>query len=137
MDTAFEPVENSVRNEAAAHRQNMTIGMPMLVGAEEPRWLHQVQMLPSTRHGDVKETAFFLDLLRAADRHVRGDATIDDVEHEHGIPFLALGRMDRRQHEVILIEMRRTRLGAGGLRRVQGQLGQKAAACRIGSGNLL
>jgi hypothetical protein len=58
MGTAFKPIENSVRNETAAHRQNKTIRIPMLTSAEKPRWLHQVQVLASARHGDVKETAF-------------------------------------------------------------------------------
>jgi hypothetical protein len=40
MGTAFEEIENAVWNEAAAHRQNMTIGMPMLMGAEKTQWLH-------------------------------------------------------------------------------------------------
>jgi len=72
----------------------MTIGMPMLMGAEEPRRLHQVEVLPGSGHGNVKKTTFFFDLLAAADRHVRRDAAVGDVEHEHGIPFLAPSRMD-------------------------------------------
>ena len=67
----------------------------MLVAAEHPHWLHQMQVLPGTRHGHVQETAFFLDLLAVANRHVGRDASIDQVEHEDGIPFLAFGRMDR------------------------------------------
>jgi hypothetical protein len=37
---AFEEIKNAVWNEAAAHRQNMTIGKPMLMGAEEPHRVH-------------------------------------------------------------------------------------------------
>jgi hypothetical protein len=54
-NTAFEEIKNGVWNEAATHRQNMTIFMPMLMGAEEPQWLHQVQVLPGAswpRRGD-------------------------------------------------------------------------------------
>jgi len=40
MGTAFEEIENAVWNEAAAHGQNMTIGMPMLMGAEESHRVH-------------------------------------------------------------------------------------------------
>ena len=106
MGTAFEAIENAIWDEAAAHRQNMTIAMPMLMGAEEAQWVHQVQMPPRTRHGDVEETAFFLDLLMVPHSHVRGDTAIGDVEHEYDIPFLALRRMDRRQHKAVFIEMR-------------------------------
>ena len=70
MGTALEEIENAVWNEAAARRQNVTIAVPMLMGTEEPQWLHQVQVLPGARHSDVKETAFFLDLLAGADRHI-------------------------------------------------------------------
>src|SRR2546429_2628581 len=108
MGTAFEAIENAVWNEAAAHRQQMTIGMPMLMGAEEPQRLHQMQVLPGARHRDVKKTAFFLDLLAAVHRHVRRDAAVGDVKHEYSIRPLALRRMDGRQHEIVLIEMRRT-----------------------------
>src|SRR5580700_6855102 len=96
-----------------------------------------MQMVPDARHRHVEEPALLLDLLTAADRHIRRDAAIDDVQHEDGIPLLALGRVDRRQHEVVLVEMRRNRLGAGGLGRVQGQLGEKGAPGRIGPGDLL
>jgi hypothetical protein len=119
MRTAFEEIKNAVWNEATAHCQNMTIGIPMLMGAEEPQWLNQVQVLPGARHGDVKETAFFLDLFGTVDRHVGRDAGVRDVEHEYDVPLLALRRMDSRQHEIVLIEMRPTRLGAGSLGRIK------------------
>jgi hypothetical protein len=35
--------------------------------------------------------------------------------------------MDRRKNEIVLVEMRRYRLGAGGLRRIEGQLAEKAS----------
>jgi len=72
-------------------------------------------MLAGARHGDIKETAFLLDPLRVADRHVRSYAAVRDVEHGNSIPFLPLCRMYSRQHEVVFIEMRRTRVGTGGL----------------------
>ena len=73
-------------------------------------------MLPGARHCDVKETALFLDLLVVPNRHVRRDAAIGDVQHEYDLPLLPFRRMDGRKHEVVLIEMRRTCLGASGLR---------------------
>lgn len=109
----------------------------MLMSSEESRWVYKMQVLAGARHADVKEREFFLDLLRAADCHVRRDAAVRDVEHEHDLPLLPLRRVAGRKHEVVLIEMRRTRLGAGGLRRVQGQLGEEGAARRISPGYLL
>jgi hypothetical protein len=34
--------------------------------------------------------------------------------------------VDRREHEIVLVEMRRDRLGTGGLRWIQGQLAEEA-----------
>ena len=34
---------------------------------------------------------------------------VDDVQHVHGLPFLALGRVDGRQDEVVLVAVRRDR----------------------------
>ena len=56
--------------------------------------------------------------------------------HRH-VPLLPLGRKDRRKSELVLVEMRRHRLGAGGLRRIEGQLAEKASADRVSPGNLL
>ena len=42
MSTALEEVENAVRNKAAAQRQNMIVGISMLLSTEESRWLHQM-----------------------------------------------------------------------------------------------
>src|SRR5215471_16467928 len=94
-------------------------------------------MLPGARHRDVKKAPFFLDLLTGTYRHVRRDAAIDHVEDEYRVPLLPLGGMDRRKNEVVLVEMRRHRLGAGGLRRIEGQLAEKASSGRVSPGNLL
>ena len=96
MSMALEYIKNAIWDEAAAHGQNVTVCMPMLMSAIKTQWLHQVEMLPGARHCDVQETPLFLDLLGAADCHIRRDAAVADVEHEHGIPLLPLGRMDYR-----------------------------------------
>jgi|HubBroStandDraft_6_1064221.scaffolds.fasta_scaffold1831357_2 hypothetical protein len=44
-----------------------------------------MEVLPGARHRDVKETALFLNLLSGADRHVRGDAAVDHIEHENNV----------------------------------------------------
>jgi len=107
------------------------------MAAEQAHRLHQVQMLPGARHRHVKETPFFLDLLTGTYRHVRRDAAVDHVEDEHRVPLLPLGRMDRRKNEIILVEVRRHRLGAGGLRKIEGQIAEKASAGRVSRGDLL
>ncbi len=59
------------------------------------------------------------------------------VQHEDRRPFLALGGMDGRQDEVVLVEDGRPGLVAGRIRRVERQLGQEAFARRIARGDLL
>ena len=89
------------------------------------------------RHGDVEQPPFLLDLVAAAGAEVGGDAAVDAVEQEHRLPFLPLGRMDGGEDQVVLVEQRRSRLVAGGVRRVEGELGQEALAARIAGGDLL
>src|SRR5437660_2194705 len=78
----------------------------MLVASEKPQRLDQMEMLFGTGHSDIKEAALFVDLRRRAGGHVGGDAAIDEVQHIDRLPFLALGRMDRRQDQIILVELR-------------------------------
>ena len=61
-------------------------------------------------------------------REVGRDAAVDGVEHEHRLPFLALGRMDGREDQIVLVEQRRAGLVAGGVRRIERELGQEALA---------
>ena len=70
MRSPPEDIENTVGNKAAAHGENVAVAMPMLMAAEQAHRLHQMQVLPRACHRHVKETAFFLDLLAAAGRHV-------------------------------------------------------------------
>ena len=82
------------------------------------------------RHRHVEQAPLLLDLGGAAGRHVGRDAAVDHVEHVHRAPLLALGRVDRRQDQVVLVALRRAGLVAGGLGRVERQLGQEALARR-------
>ena len=52
------------------------------------------------------------------------------VQHEDRRPFLALGGMDGGEDQVVLVELRHAGLVAGGVRRVERQLGQEALARR-------
>jgi hypothetical protein len=47
MSMALEYIKNAIRDEAAAHRQNVTVCMPMLMSTKKTQWLHQVEMLPA------------------------------------------------------------------------------------------
>ena len=75
-------------------------------------WIDGEEVLRA-RHRDVEQAALLLDLGGRAGRQVRRDAAVGGGQHEHAVPFLALRRVDRRQDQVVLVEVRRRRLGAG------------------------
>src|SRR5436305_786148 len=114
----------------------------MLVGAEEPQRLNQMEILLSTGHGDIKQTALFLDLRRIAGGHVRGDAAIDEMQHIDRVPFLTLwqngsstGSDNPRRARGGRLRRRSGRAGRASLRResVRG-LGSPWRSVRAGRG---
>src|SRR6266436_9456833 len=122
--------------EPGAWGDRVAAAEAMLVGAEELQRLNQMEMLLGTGHGDIKQTALFLDLRRIAGGHVRGDAAIDELQHIDRVPFLTLGRMDRRQDQIILVEPGKAGFGAGRIGRVERHFGEKAFAVWVAHGDL-
>ena len=88
---------------------------------KEPLRNDHVQIILGPCHGDVEETALFLDLRRASGRQIRWDATIDTVQHEDRFPLLAFCRVDGRQDQVIFIDQWRSSFVAGCARWVEGE----------------
>ena len=93
-------------------------------------------MLFGTGHRDIKKAALFVNLRRLAGGHVGGDAAIDQVQHIDRLPLLTLGRMDRRQDQIILVEFGAAGFGAGRIGRVKRHFGEKALAARVTHGDL-
>jgi len=81
----------------------MTSQFMLLMGIEPLRH-DEMQMIFCTGHCHVEQTAFFLDFLRRASSEIRRNTAVDAIENKHGLPFLALGRMDGRENEVIVVE---------------------------------
>ena len=77
---------------------------------EKPLWHDQMQIILGAGHGDVKQPTFLFKLGCCPGAEIRGHAAIDDIEQEHRLPFLALGRMDRRQDQIIFVEQGNPRL---------------------------
>ncbi len=50
------------------------------------------------------------------------------LRHQDRFPFLALGGVNGREHQIILVEQRRPGLVAGGIGRIERELGQEALA---------
>src|SRR5689334_3199124 len=106
--TAARPV-NSGRMSSGRNRERGAIVWPL----PERCWLVAKNRSGCTswrcclaRVTTIKETAFFVDLRWLARGYVGGDAAIDEVQHIDRLPFLALGRMDCRQDQIILVEFR-------------------------------
>ena len=87
------------------------------------------------RHRDVEQAPLLLDLGGVAGRHVRRNAAVDDAQHRDRAPLLALGGMDRRQDQVVLVVAAgapdSSLVAAGGS---SGELGQEALARRVAAG---
>src|ERR1700730_7064399 len=90
---------------------------------------------PGYRH--IEEPALLVDLLKSAARHIRRNAAVDEVENKHRVPFLPLGRMNGRQDQIVLVELRAAGFGAAGIGRVQCQPGQKTLSGGVAGGDLL
>src|SRR6516165_9845760 len=101
----------------------MPVPVHPLLMRKEPLRNDHVQIILSPCHGDVEETALFLDLRCASCRPIRWDATIDTVQDEYRFPLLAFCRMDRRQDQVIFIDQWHSSFVAGCARWVECELG--------------
>ena len=97
----------------------------------------QVQVVLGPRHGHVKQSAFLLDLGRRPSAEIGRHASVHHIEHEDRLPFLALGRVDGGQDQVILIKQRHTCLVASGVGGIQSEVGQKARSRWIAGRDLL
>src|SRR5437667_492267 len=82
--------------------------MPVAISATRPRVeamrLDEVEVIARPRHRDVQQPPLLVDLLLAPRRHVRRDGAVHHVQNVDDIPFLALGRMDRRENEIVLVD---------------------------------
>src|SRR5271169_52324 len=75
----FEESEQLVGNKAGARGIDMAVALRVLPVGEEALRNHEVQIVLGTRHRDIEEAPFLLDLGRAAGAEVRRNAPIDHV----------------------------------------------------------
>jgi hypothetical protein len=99
----------------------------LVVGKESMRH-DQVQFILGSRHPNVQQAPLFLDFFGCACGHVRWDAAIHDIQDADHLPFLAFGGMNRRKNGVVFIEQRSACAARSGIRRIQGDLGEKLVA---------
>lgn len=72
----------------------MAVAQAVLAMREETLRQHQMQIILGPGHSDIEQPSLLLDFMGLAGAEIRGHAAIDDVEHEHGFPFLTLGGVD-------------------------------------------
>ena len=82
----------------------MVVALRILAMGEEALRDHEVQIIPGARYRDIEEAPLLLDLGRGTGAEVRRNAAIDDVQDEDRFPFLALGRVNGRKDQIILVE---------------------------------
>src|SRR6202047_5191488 len=114
----LEKVEESIGNETRSGGIDMPVALRILATGEETLRNNEVKIVLGARHRDIEQTPLLLDLGGRPGAEVGGNAAIDDVEHEDGLPFLSLGGMDRRKDQIILVEQRHARLAARRIRRI-------------------
>src|ERR1700730_5154310 len=103
----------------------MVVALSVLTVGEEALRDHQMEIVLGARHCDIEEASLLVDLFRSASAEVRRNASIDDIQHEDRLPFLALGGMNGRKDQIILVEQRYAGLVAGRVRRIERQFCQE------------
>jgi hypothetical protein len=114
----------------------MPVALGILAMGEEALRDDEMEIVPGACHRDIEEAPLLLDLGRGAGTEVRGNAAIDDVQHEDRFPLLALGRVKGRKDHIILVEQRHTGLVAGRVRRIERELRQESFSRGISSRDL-
>ncbi len=92
--------------EAAALRVAVTVGAAARLRVV-PQWLRHVELVLRARACDVEQPPFLLDTVFAPGGHVAGDVAVGGVDHVDDVELESLGRVHRREHQVVLVEYRR------------------------------
>src|SRR5258708_31382914 len=132
----FEQPEQSRRNEPCPGGVDMPVALGMLAMGEEALWYHEMEVVLGARHRNIEQAAFFLDFGRRAGAEIRWHAAVDDIEHIHRFPFLALGGMDRGQDQIVLVEQGNAGLVAGGVGWIEREFGEETFARRVSARDL-
>src|ERR1700730_17287158 len=68
----------------------MVVALSVLAMGEEALRDHQMEIVLGARHCDIEEPPLLLNLFRSAGAEVRRNTSIDDIQHEDRLPFLAM-----------------------------------------------
>lgn len=115
----------------------MAVALGVLPVREEALRGDEGKIVKCPRHSDIEQAAFLFEFRGRAGTKIRGDAAVNDIEHEHGPPFLTPCGMDCREDQVVLVEQGNTGLVARGVGGIERQFGEEALAARITASDLL
>lgn len=124
----IELLQHTACDEPCAGSEQMTITALGQLGDVELQRHAEGQLVLRAGHRDVEEPPFFFDICRLAGAEIGGYTAIDGIQHEHGFPFLAFGRMDGRQDQVVFFLQVHPRLGTGSVWRIERDVGQELVA---------
>jgi hypothetical protein len=86
---SLEQAEQLFGNEAGPRRVDGPIALRMLPVGEEALRHHEMKVVLGSRHRDVEQATFLLELGRGAGTQVGRHAAVDHVEHVDRLPLLA------------------------------------------------
>ena len=99
----------------------------------EPEREGHRQIVLGASERDVEQSELLVETIALVKGHVGWDVAVRGVDERDGSPLTSLGRMDRREDQVVVIEMRSTGQVAGSLGRIDDELREKPLSVRVGS----
>ena len=75
---------------------------------EEPLRDLEMELILGAGHRYIEQPPLFLDQLGPAGGVLVGEIAIGHIQYIHRVPFLALGRVNGGQDEIVLVEVRRS-----------------------------
>jgi hypothetical protein len=67
-----------------------------------------MELSAGARHRHIEQPSLLVDALFRASRHAGGEVPVVQREHVDRLPLQSLGRVDRGEHEVVLVAVRRS-----------------------------
>ena len=89
------------------------------------------ELATRARQPDVEQASLLVDLLDRAGRHARREVAVVGGDQVHGLPLEALGRVDGREDEPVVVEVRRPGEVTRRRGRVEHQLGDERAQVAV------
>src|SRR5918999_31554 len=115
-----------------ARELRVAVSIPEPIGAQVVAAReHDVKLVSGARQGDVEEATLLLEALLVGQCHVRRNHPIGGMQNVDDVPLTSLRRVDRAEHEVVVIKQRTPGEIRSRLRRIQDEIAQEPGARRV------